>query len=355
MPTDIEWVKNDDGSKGASWNPVRGCRLTSPGCSHCYAMTQAHRFSGPGGAYEGLTKLRAKGGPVWTGDFREVPDMLDVPFRTRKPTTWFVNSMSDLFGEGVSNEFIASVFGVMAATPGHTYQVLTKRAERLPEWAEWIHEQGLELIDAVGETPGPRTSADGSACIYLLGEHHDLGNRAAADAYNNAPWPLPNVWLGVSVEDRKHGLPRIEHLRRTPAAVHWLSIEPLLEDLGDELDLAGIDWVVVGGESGNGARPMHPDWVRRIRDKCVASNTPFFFKQWGAWQPFYDRDLDDPDWRKVPTEEPNVQRINLTGGLGFHGERVVYLRRVGKKSAGRLLDGRTWDEMPARRAEVARA
>lgn len=261
----IEWTD-------ATWNPVRGCKKVSPGCKHCYAETFAERWRGiPGHAYEqGF-------------DPRLVPEMLDAPLRWKRPRTIFVNSMSDLFGEFVPDDYIAAVFGVMAAANQHTFQVLTKRAERLPEWFEWMAMRGeYERMWRAAEARG-------------------LGSVLSAMKANETPaWPTPGVHLGVSVEDRKYGVPRIEHLRNVPAAVRFLSIEPLLEDIGT-LDLTGIGWVIVGGESGPGARPMRPEWVRSIRDQCQSAGVPFFFKQWGG---------------------------------------------VLKKKAGRELDGRTWDELP---------
>jgi len=197
--------------------------------------------------------------------------------------------------------------------------------------------------------------------------------------YHWRKWPLSNVWLGVTAENQEQADKRIPILLQTPAAVRYVSVEPMLGpvdldsyyqqwqcpecgtwesddrycttcsidrwDFG-ELDKTGIDWIVCGGESGPGARPCHPDWARSLRDQCQAAGVPFFFKQWGQWYPFYDRDIDDPDWRNVPEEEVGICRLNLAGGHGFHGDRVVYFKRVGKKKAGRLLDGRTWDEMP---------
>lgn len=278
--TKIEWSE-------CTWNPVRGCTKVSPGCRSCYAETFAERFRG------------VAGHPYEQGfDPRTAPDQLDAPLHWRKPRTIFVNSMSDLFGEFVSDDYIAAVFGVMGACPQHTHQVLTKRAARLSEWFVWVGDQY-----GIGGRIPASVVCDEAACTT---ERSGLYMHRFHSA--EKPWPLPNVHLGVSVEDRKYGLPRIDHLRRCPAAVRFLSIEPLLEDLG-EFDLTGIHWVIVGGESGPGARPMHPAWVRRIREQCVAAGVPFFFKQWGAWH--------------------------------------QGLRRVGKKLAGRLLDGRTWDEMPS--------
>ena len=245
--TSIEWATT-------VWNPVRGCTKVSPGCDNCYAETFAERWRGiPGHAYEqGF-------------DLRLVPEKLSEPLRWRNPRTVFVNSMSDLFQGHVPDEYIDRCWGTMAAADWHVYQVLTKRAKRMRRWVS----RQLEPI--------------GGACP-------------------SRPKPPPHVWLGVSVEDRKHGLPRIDELRETPAAVRFLSIEPLLEDLG-YISLRGIHWVIVGGESGPGARPMQPSWARDIQRQCSDADVPFFFKQWGG---------------------------------------------VRKKEAGRELGGRTWDAMPPR-------
>jgi len=244
LNSQIEWTD-------ATWNPVRGCTKISPGCKHCYAETFAERFRG------------VKGHPYEQGfDLRLVPEKLTEPFSWRSPKLVFVNSMSDLFQPGVSDAYAEAVSQVMASANWHTYQVLTKRADRLNE----------------------------------------LLNRRLRFATEQ-----PHIWWGVSVEDRKYGLPRIEYLRNTPAAVRFLSIEPLLEDLG-EFDLSGINWVIVGGESGPGARPLRKEWVVSIREQCKSAGVPFFFKQWG-------------------------------------GAR--------KSQTGRDLEGRTYDEYPARiRAEV---
>ena len=214
----IEWTD-------ATWNPVRGCVKVSPGCKHCYAETFAERFRG------------VPGHPFEQGfDLRLVPEKLGEPLRWRARRKIFVNSVSDLFQEGVPTEYIARVGRIMQLADWHIYQVLTKRHERIRD--------------------------------LLAGELAWLGR-------------LPHVWFGVSVEDRTHGLPRIDALRATPARVRFLSIEPLLEDLG-AVNLSGIDWVIVGGESGPRARPMDPVWVLCIRDQCRAANVPFFFKQWGG-------------------------------------------------------------------------
>lgn len=214
----IEWTD-------ATWNPVRGCQKVSAGCVHCYAETFAERFRG------------VKGHPYEQGfDLRLVPEKLREPFLWTAPRMIFVNSMSDLFQEGVPDEFVHDVTTVMHRADWHTFQVLTKRSERM-----------RDLLSS------------------RLREYAD-------DAH---------IWWGVSVENRRHGLPRIQHLRDSPAAVRFLSIEPLLEDLG-RLDLGGISWVIVGGESGPGARPMKVEWVTDLRDQCTAAGVPFFFKQWGG-------------------------------------------------------------------------
>jgi len=211
----IEWTD-------ASWNPVRGCDKISPGCARCYAETFAERFRGvPGHPYEqGF-------------DLRFVPEKLDEPIRWRRPRRIFVNSMSDLFHERVPEEYIARVLQVMRRADWHIYQVLTKRSERMRDLLSGVFREAAE-------------------------------------------WR--HVWWGVSVEDKAHGLPRINHLRAAPARNRFLSIEPLLEDLG-QIDLSGIHWVIVGGESGRRPRPLELDWVRLIRDQCQVRNIPFFFKQ----------------------------------------------------------------------------
>jgi len=214
----IEWTD-------ATWNPVRGCTKVSPGCKHCYAETFAERFRG------------VPRHPFEQGfDLRLVPEKLLDPLKWAAPRRIFVNSMSDLFQEGVPTSFIERVGAVMRDAPQHTFQVLTKRHERM-----------LELLSG------------------------DLRWLAA----------LPNAWWGVSVEDRRHGKPRIAALRRIPTAVRFLSIEPLLEDLGT-IDLRGMHWVIVGGESGPRARPMAKEWVVSLRDQCRRAHVPFFFKQWGG-------------------------------------------------------------------------
>src|SRR4051794_38525872 len=210
----IEWTD-------ATWNPVTGCDQLSPGCDHCYALTFAERFRGvPGHPYEqGF-------------DLKLIPEKLREPLRWTEPKMVFVNSMSDLFHEDVDDDYIERVCRVMQEASWHTFQVLTKRSERMRD---------------------------------MLRTRLEFAARE------------PHIWFGVSVENRKHGLPRVEHLRAAPAALRMLSVEPLLEDLGT-IDLDGIGWVILGGESGAGARPMEADWVRSVRDQCREVDVPFFFK-----------------------------------------------------------------------------
>jgi protein gp37 len=237
--SEIEWTD-------ATWNPIRGCTKITPGCDHCYAETFAERFRG------------VKGHPYEQGfDPRLVPGKLAEPLRWKTPKMIFVNSMSDLFQKEVPEEYAEAVCRVMERANWHTYQVLTKRSS-------------------------------------LMRDMLETRLQFAAN--------LPHIWWGVSVEDRAHGLVRIRHLQQARAAVRFLSVEPLLEDLG-EINLEGIHWVIVGGESGHGARPMRKEWVLSIRDQCERAGVPFFFKQWGGVQ---------------------------------------------KSKAGRELDGRTYDELPGR-------
>ncbi len=241
MPTTIEWTDH-------TWNPIRGCTKISPGCAHCYAETFAERFRG------------VRGHPYERGfDLRLDPERLSEPLGWTGTRMVFVNSMSDLFHRDVPDAYIEAVCRVMERASWHTYQVLTKRSERMRD--------------------------------LLRGR---LGFAAR----------LPHIWWGVSVEDRAHGLPRVEHLRDAPAALRMLSVEPLLEDLG-LLNLDGIGWVILGGESGPGCRPLDPEWVRSIRDQCRGSGVPFFFKQWGGTRKGRSgRTLDGQTHDEVPDRPP---------------------------------------------------
>lgn len=250
LQTNIEWTD-------ATWNPVRGCTKISPGCKHCYAEAFAERFRG------------VKGHPYEKGfDLRLVPEKLGEPLRWRGARMIFVNSMSDLFHEKVPDDYVQQVAEVMRQANWHTFQVLTKRAERM----KLLLDTKLQFVR-----------------------------------------DLTHIWWGVSVEDRKHGLPRIPVLQETGAAVRFLSIEPLLEDLGP-IDLGGISWVIVGGESGAGARPMQKEWVLPIRDSCTRARVPFFFKQWGGVRKSrYGRELEGRTYNEVP----RVRRPVASFQMGF--------------------------------------
>ena len=360
----IEWTD-------ATWNPVTGCSKVSPGCAHCYAATLAPRLARMG--QQGYTEL------PWTPEnaaanvFLHV-DRLAMPIRWTRPRRIFVNSMSDLFHEQVPDEFILRVFGTMRAAPQHAFQVLTKRPDRM-----------RDLVTRLAWRTPTQQERDAGVRSYV--------------AYLGAPGsdPLSNVWLGTSVENQTWADRRIPELLATPAAVRFLSCEPLLghvdlsvglrvswqcsgcrhyyagrhretcPDCGrvgywtgshafnrpDSQTGSGIDWVIAGGESGPGARPMHSDWVRSLRDQCRAMDTAFLFKQWGQWargssmtrNGWRDEDLVIArDGRAVPWAD--VERTLARDHQAALGLEVLH--RVGaKSSAGRELDGRTWDEYPA--------
>lgn len=366
MSTKIEWTDE-------TWNPVTGCSKISQGCKNCYAMREWPRLAGnPKTAYFGREFT----------DVRCHPERLDQPLRWSKPRRIFVNSMSDLFHPDVPDDFIDRVFAVMALSPQHTFQVLTKRPERMRAYMN--HGEGF----------GRWGFIDGRA-RQIYAERY----RAPFPTGKVLLGPLPNVWLGVSVEDQAAADERIPLLLETPAAVRWISAEPLLgpinlesvlwpnkgghrvdvlragywnaagyryggpsAELGAERglftnhsDMARLDWVVAGGESGPNARPMHPDWARGLCDQCVAAGVPFLFKQWGEWaprRPESERDgldgatnlpaidmwpcgyiaRDGAEFRARPASTDNVLRQAMW--------------RVGKKAAGRLLDGAQYDGYP---------
>lgn len=245
--TKIEWVQNQDGTKGQTWNPTTGCTKISPGCKHCYAETMAKRLQMMGvQGYEKGFNLALQ------------EQRLGQPLKRKKATTYFVNSMSDLFHENIPDHFIEQVFDVIKKTPQHTYQIVTKRSERMANFCQ----------------------------------QHTVPD---------------NAWLGVSVEDKEYGLPRIEHLKTINTQIRFLSIEPLLENLGT-IDLSSIHWVIVGGESGPKARPMKIEWVTEIKNQCKKAKVKFFFKQWGSWgvdgkkrsKKFNGRELSGKIWNEMP-------------------------------------------------------
>lgn len=380
--TAIEWTD-------ATWNPVTGCSVVSPGCTNCYAMKLAGTRLRLHPSRAGLTAM-GKAGPVWTGETRFNEAWLDQPLRWRRPRRIFVCAHGDLFHESVPDAWIDKVFAVMALAPWHTFQVLTKRAGRMRAY-----------LDAVG--------ADYDE--FALFRWADAGGRLCEDgdrgfvSIMNAGWPLPNVWLGVSAEDQTRADERIPDLLATPAAIHFLSCEPLLGPLivpryirlhrdlrGDfpvghhtfakaglhrvernchgarsivaengrklgvkphECEDVDIGWAIAGGESGPGARPMHPDWPRALRDQCQAANVPFFFKQWGEWgpddgPPGDGRDAIMDGRARCAVWHGNRWSHHVDGYAPGPNDGIgEWVYRVGKKAAGRLLDGREWNDLPA--------
>jgi protein gp37 len=274
MSTGIQWTDE-------VWNPSRGCSIVSAGCTNCYAMQMAHRFSGPGQPYDGLTRISG-GRPVWTGDVRLVPEMLDKPLRWRKPRRIFVDSMSDLFHPDVPDEYIAQVFDVMRRCERHTFQILTKRPDRMAEWMSRC--ANAESMGWVTHNGTPVSAYGGTGII--------VGTVPDGGLHPGTGWPLPNVWLGTSVENQEAADERIPHLLRCPAAVRFLSCEPLLErttvfSIDGPVYVADgeqspLHWVVIGGESGPRARPCDVQWIRDIRDQCKDAGVACFIKQLGA-------------------------------------------------------------------------
>ena len=348
----IEWTD-------ATWNPVTGCSVVSPGCTNCYAMGLAGTRLRNHPSRAGLT-IDTKAGPVWNGQVRLNEDWLTQPLKWRRPRMIFVCAHGDLFHEAVPDEWIDRVFAVMALSPQHTFQVLTKRAKRMRKYlsakrSRVVWEQACEI------------AVEADADVLLCGPMGDPPDGLPGRRVDVGKWPLPNVWLGVSAEDQTRADERVPDLLATPAAVRFVSAEPLLVpidfsrikapadphapgeewffdaltagdyylfdagrdavtgkqfwDSGDGPWHERLDWIIVGGESGRDARPMHPDWPRAIRDQCAAAGVAFFFKQFGEFAP----DDDAP---------------------GAH----TAMRRVGKARAGRILDGRTHDDTPQRSA-----
>lgn len=396
----------------ATWNPVVGCSIVSPACTNCYAMSMAariERMSGGKTHYAGTTKV-VNGKPVWTGKLALAPDhILTAPLRWRRPRRVFVNSMSDLFHEDMPEEWIDRVFAIMVLSPQHTFQILTKWPERMRVYLSHQLRQ-KHIAHKVGKMVDAR-GFDGDV---------------ASDAILDGPWPPPNVWLGVTAEDQVRADERIPHLLATPAAVRFVSAEPLLRSINfrrisygisdgwlagypavtrievtinsltgaPKTGIPGLDWVIVGGESGPGARPTHPDWVRSIRDQCAAAGVAFHFKQWGEWAPCpdasdwpYDKDYDRTTWMGEPScirpIEPGWSdkyhcgggaqdpfKLQPYGGSLFGtpeyldqvarcpqpkcgaagrclgNDRRKAMRHIGKHRAGRSLDGVIHDAFP---------
>lgn len=397
--THIEWTD-------ATWNIVTGCSVVSPGCTNCYAMRLAGTRLQHLPSRVGLT-VDSKAGPVWTGETRFNADWLTQPLRWKRPRMIFVAAHGDLFHDGVTDDQLDQIFAVMGLAHWHTFQVLTKRPERMRAYfAEtWqVPAQPARRIYDIDIPAIPAHVEDRWAQINLAVDDIILGDKLFdqdrfwgpdGDLIGRPEWPrrpLPNVWLGVSVEDQTRADERIPILLDTPAAVRWISAEPLLgpvtmrgvsEDRQRQWDyLTGqtgvmhpvdgpdfddgphLDQVIVGGESGPGARPMHPDWARQLRDQCAAAGVPFLFKQWGAWAPVCALDDDQTDrlYHPAPGRDPEAARrcrvanhmLQRDGsrhdptepGAWQQGTEPMLMFDVGKKAAGRHLDGVLHDGFP---------
>lgn len=308
MTTKIEWTNR-------TWNPIAGCSKVSAGCTNCYAIKQAFvRMHNPHPAikqkFEGVAEKTKAGHLNWTGRINTDEETLQAPFKWKKPQRIFVNSMSDLFHDEVPITFVNKVFNVMDRCPQHTFQILTKRPQRMLDYLK--------------------------SDFYPKHYHRP----------KSAVWPLPNVWLGVSVDDQETANKRIPLLLETPAAVRFLSCEPLLgpvnlnEWFSSFNQWLKINWIIAGGESGSKARPVHPDWVRSLRDQCRAAKVPFFFKQWGEWATY--------EQMQQPLKNDLKQGISRHVIENFEGENgaVHTFHKVGKFKAGRKLDGVEHNEYP---------
>lgn len=380
--TGIEWTDS-------TWNPVRGCSLVSDGCKNCYAMHVANRFCGDGQPYAGLINKTTQG-PKWSGKITMVDSMLNQPLHWTKPRKIFVNSMSDLFHEGVPDWFIDRVFVVMALAHQHTFQILTKRPDRMHDYIK-AFDWKRAIVSCVDEHDG--------VSVIERNSQADLEGQLTDRMYGTKPkraiWPLPNVHLGTSIENQDTANERLPLLLRTPAAIRFVSMEPLLgpvdmrrididghreifplkgtfvceDDDGNPMqDLPGLDGVIVGGESGHGARPMHPAWVRSIRDQCAEARVPFTMKQWGEWHTkAYNLSTGEAVFRQFESYEQWVNKGSswVNGGIcldtnGVHLKigkdmarardtgtfPVIIMHKVGKKVSGRLLDGVVHDGYP---------
>lgn len=401
--TRIEWTD-------ATWNPVRGCSRISEGCRNCFAESMAHRFSGPGLPFERLTKI-SNGRPTWTGEVRLVEDALALPLRWRRPLRVFVNSMSDLFHENLPDSSIDQVLSIILANailegPKHSFQVLTKREKRMRKY--FSDRTPAELVQAwarAGDLHVQLHNEDQffSELVYsaTCRDWDENGTNSSKSeyvpfGYLNRVFPLPNLWLGVSVENQDTANERIPELLQTPAAKRFASYEPALGPIDLESihwpfknllgrphfvdvlrggfwtskedpyllranaaqgkhpsgfvnhsDLESLDWVIMGGESGPGARPMYPEWARSMRDQCAAANVPFFFKQWGEWAPGSNvqRDRGEVETAIYFNSSWRFSRENLATHNGFvDDEPDVY--KIGKQEAGRLLDGVEYGQFP---------
>jgi len=403
----IEWTD-------VTWNPLAGCTPISPGCTHCYAATMAKRLEAMGNAKYIGTAERRGDVDVFTGRINLDEGSLMDPLAWKKPRMVFVNSMSDLFHEAVPFEFVDKVFAVMASCGQHAFQVLTKRPGRMAEYLRRVsalgpvhqnyYTSGLidfysrHSVDLTRPYQVPAAPTPELRFLYDSANGIDPKTRIE-DRKHSMPechwrkWPLDNVWLGTSCEDQRRADERIPHLLQCPAVVRFISAEPLVGPINlqrsctiacpnnrqcqvDERShhrivrdsseggmwvecacsrLNHLNWVICGGESGHGARPMHPDWARSLRDQCQAAEVAFHFKQWGEWLPHAGRS-DEPIEFGNCSRHDYPDRFGCFNGGSFEIGNAAHqpsFLRVGKKAAGRLLDGRTWDEFPTAKAVIA--
>ena len=362
----IEWTDT-------TWNPITGCSVVSPGCTNCYAMGLAGTRLRNHPSRAGLTR-EVNGHHVWTGEVRLNEQWLDQPLRWTRSRRIFVCAHGDLFHGSVPDAWLDRVFAVMALAPQHTFQVLTKRPDVMLDYIQ-RRTRDWRAVLSTANPHGSLYHCSTDRAQRALGALPPLPNDPPPP-----PWPLPNVWLGVSVEDQRRADERIPDLLATPAAVRFLSCEPLLGPLagttkvtvagettvtnwltgtwqtfagdhyrcGHLLGRAKLDWVIAGGESGPKARRSHPDWFRSLRDQCQAAGVPFFFKQWGEWAPV----PEGSDEARAAFPHNGWQMLRGHEGPIAHAEELypeggaVFVARVGKTRAGALLDGREWREMP---------
>ncbi len=347
MSTKIEWTDR-------TWNPLAGCTMVSRACENCYAMRMAFRLEHMGqDKYKGTTRKTEGGKIIWTGKINIDEKALLQPLKWKKPQRVFVNSMSDLFHENIGFSIIDSVIAMMAITPHITYQILTKRADRM----EWYMNRFKSL-----------------PTVHMAVAANYLGlSEEQIQKIRTVNWPLPNVWLGTTIENQKEADKRIPHLLNCPAAVRFVSCEPLVGPINLNGDKWGkiidtpegkyqdylmgrelvpmsdgsysaqwkgrIDWVITGGESGPNAEPSHPDWFRSLRNQCEAAGVPFFFKQWGEWMP-YSGTLKDLTFQKgFFISKLNGRPVHLEEGMAF-------MQKLGKNVSGNQLDGKVYNEFP---------
>lgn len=311
MTTKIEWAER-------TWNPIVGCSLVSAGCTHCYAMGQAWRMSknpnekiGP--KYQGTVEL-VKGTPVWTGQINVSDEAMLLPLKYKSPTVWFVNSMGDPFHPAVTDAQLDRLFGTMEACPQHIFQVLTKRPRRMRDYLT-MRKNAAPIMVPIGNG--------------LLEQH----------PFNNEMQVPSNIWLGVTIEDKRALIQRAKLLKETPAALRFWSCEPLLGHLGYIQPDLMPDWVISGGESGKGARPSHPSWHTHLRDLCMKAGIPYFFKQWGAYSPIRQIGGRFDHRERIDT------RVMMSGEYGGHNGWPM--KRQPKHLSGRTLEGIEYNQMPA--------